>query len=67
MPELLRLAESYDPDVTGGAALLGVKGMTVISHGASSAREIVNAVAVAAECARRDVIDRMREAVAHAG
>ena len=67
MPELLRLAESYDPDVTGGAALLGVKGMTVISHGASSARAIVNAVAVAAECARRDVIDRMREAVSDAG
>jgi glycerol-3-phosphate acyltransferase PlsX len=67
MPELLRIAESYDPDVTGGAALLGVKGMTVISHGASSARAIVNAVAVAAECARRDVIERMREAVTDAG
>jgi glycerol-3-phosphate acyltransferase PlsX len=67
MPELLRLAESYDPDVTGGAALLGVKGMTVISHGASSERAIVNAVAVAADCARRDVVERMREAVAGAG
>ncbi len=67
MPELLRLAESYDPDVTGGAALLGVKGMTVISHGASSARAIVNAVAVAADCARANVVERMREAVTDAG
>jgi glycerol-3-phosphate acyltransferase PlsX len=63
MPDLLRLAESYDPDVTGGAALLGVKGMTVISHGASSERAIVNAVSVAADCARRGVVDRMRDAV----
>jgi len=66
LPGLLDAAASYDPDLTGGAALLGVKGMTVISHGSSSARAIVNAVAVAAECARCDVVARMREAVADA-
>jgi glycerol-3-phosphate acyltransferase PlsX len=67
MPGLLDAAAAYDPDVTGGAALLGVKGMTVISHGSSSARAITNAIEVAAECARRDVVARMREAVADAG
>ena len=67
LPGLLDAAAAYDPDVTGGAALLGVKGMTVISHGSSSARAIVNAIGVAAECARCDVVARMQEAVAHAG
>jgi glycerol-3-phosphate acyltransferase PlsX len=67
LPGLLDVAASYDPEATGGAALLGVKGMTVISHGSSSARAIVNAIGVAADCARGDVVEHMREAVAHAG
>jgi phosphate acyltransferase len=67
LPGLLDAAAAYDPDVTGGAALLGVKGITVISHGSSSARAIRNAIDVAADCARRGVLDRMREAVADAG
>jgi glycerol-3-phosphate acyltransferase PlsX len=67
LPGLLDAAAAYDPDVTGGAALLGVKGITVISHGSSSARAITNAIDVAADCARRGVLDRMREAVADAG
>jgi glycerol-3-phosphate acyltransferase PlsX len=66
MPGLLDLAASYDPEVTGGAALLGVKGITIISHGSSSARAIVNAIEVGAECARRDIVRRMQEAVADA-
>jgi glycerol-3-phosphate acyltransferase PlsX len=66
MPGLLDVAAAYDPDVTGGAALLGVKGMTIISHGSSSARAIANAIGVAAECARCEVVARMQEAVAHA-
>ena len=52
LPGLLDAAAAYDPDVTGGAALLGVKGITVISHGSSSARAIRNAIDVAADCAR---------------
>ncbi len=67
LPGLLDAAAAYDPDVTGGAALLGVKGITVISHGSSSARAIRNAIDVAADCARRGVLEHMREAVADAG
>jgi phosphate acyltransferase len=63
MPGLLDAAASYDPDETGGAALLGVKGITVISHGSSSARAITNAIEVAADCVDRRVLDLMREAV----
>jgi glycerol-3-phosphate acyltransferase PlsX len=66
MPGFLELAGSYDPDVSGGAALLGVKGLTIISHGSSSALAIVNAIAVGAECARRNVVARLQEAVAGA-
>jgi phosphate acyltransferase len=67
LPALLAAAEVYDPDVTGGAVLLGVNGVCVISHGASSARAIANALQVAKECVATDVVAHMRQAVAHAG
>jgi glycerol-3-phosphate acyltransferase PlsX len=49
LPALLPLAEQLDPDTTGGAMLLGVDGVCIISHGSSSARAIVNAVRVGSE------------------
>ena len=67
LPMLLEAAEAFDPDVTGGALLLGLEGVCVISHGSSSARGIVSAVAVAAECVDGHVIARTKEALAHAG
>jgi len=66
MPALLDAAIAFDPDETGGAVLAGVNGVTVISHGSSSARAIVRAIEVAAECAERDVVARMRTAVSDA-
>jgi glycerol-3-phosphate acyltransferase PlsX len=62
-PLLLDAAADLDPDATGGAALLGVDGVCVISHGSSSARAIVNAVRVAAECVEADVVGRVAAAV----
>jgi phosphate acyltransferase len=67
LPHLLAAAATYDPDETGGAVLLGLKGVCVISHGASSAKAIVNAVEVAADCVRTDVVSRVKEAVGDAG
>jgi glycerol-3-phosphate acyltransferase PlsX len=67
LPMLLAAAEVYDPDVTGGAVLLGVDGVCVISHGSSSARAIVNAVHVAADCVATEVVAHMHKAVARAG
>ena len=67
LPMLLEAAEVYDPEVTGGAVLLGVNGVCVISHGSSSAKAIVSAVGVAASCVEHDVPGRMREVVGHAG
>jgi phosphate acyltransferase len=62
-PLLLDAAGVLDPDSTGGAVLLGVDGVCVISHGSSSARAIVNAARVAADCVEADVVTRMKEAV----
>jgi glycerol-3-phosphate acyltransferase PlsX len=67
LPLLLEAAEAYDPDLTGGAVLLGVKGMCVISHGSSSAQAIVSAARVSQECVRADVVQRLRETVNDAG
>jgi glycerol-3-phosphate acyltransferase PlsX len=67
LPPLLDAAELYDPEVTGGAVLLGLKGLCIISHGSSSAKAIVAAVNVAQDCVQLGVVDRMREAVSDAG
>ena len=55
----------YDPDAFGGAMLLGIDGVCVISHGASSARHIAYAIRLAAECAGAGLVARMKEAIAH--
>ena len=63
-PLLLQGVTDYlDPDTIGGAALLGVAGVCVISHGSSSARAIVNAVALAVDCVHGGFVDRMQEAI----
>jgi glycerol-3-phosphate acyltransferase PlsX len=62
-PLLLDAASVLDPDETGGAVLLGVDGVCVISHGSSSARAIVNAVKVADDCIENGVVGRLKEAV----
>ncbi len=67
MPLLLEAAETYDPDLIGGAVLLGINGVCVISHGSSSGRAIVSAIGVAADCVATRVPERMREVIEHAG
>jgi glycerol-3-phosphate acyltransferase PlsX len=62
-PLLVDAATELDPDTTGGAALLGVNGVCVISHGSSSARAIVNAIGLAAECVDTGVVERLKDAV----
>jgi glycerol-3-phosphate acyltransferase PlsX len=64
LPALMPLYASVDPDNTGGAMLLGVDGLCLISHGSSSATAIVNAVRVAKELHDAGVVERLRQAVA---
>ena len=63
MPQLLPLYAQLDPDATGGAMLLGVDGVCIISHGSSSATAVVNAVRVADELVRADVVGALRHAI----
>jgi glycerol-3-phosphate acyltransferase PlsX len=64
LPALMPLYSSVDPDNTGGAMLLGVDGLCLISHGSSSATAIVNAVRVAKELHDAGIVERLRSAVA---
>jgi glycerol-3-phosphate acyltransferase PlsX len=59
---MLEAATPLLPDSTGGALLLGVNGVCIISHGSSSATAIVNAVRVARDCVAAGVVDRLAEA-----
>lgn len=43
------MKQRLDPEMYGGAPLLGVKGVCIITHGASSCRAIFHAIRVAAE------------------
>ncbi|HEX3623487.1 MAG TPA: phosphate acyltransferase PlsX [Acidimicrobiales bacterium] len=63
LPALLPLQAELDPDTYGGALLLGVNGVCIISHGSSSARAIVNAVGLAAEMVAGDLVGRIGQAV----
>jgi len=64
MPQLLPLYASLDPDNTGGALLLGVDGVCIISHGSSGATAVVNAVRVARDMVESGIVDHLRTAVA---
>ncbi|MGP0029727.1 MAG: phosphate acyltransferase PlsX [Acidimicrobiales bacterium] len=63
LPHLLPLAAQFEPENTGGALLLGVDGVCVISHGSSNATAMANAVAVAYECATRGLVDHVAASV----
>jgi phosphate acyltransferase len=64
MPELLPLYGTLDPENTGGAMLLGVDGVCIISHGSSGPTAVVNAVRVARDMVAADVVGHLATAVA---
>ena len=55
---------TFDPDNTGGAILLGIDGVCIISHGSSSARAMVNGIKVAREMVDTDMVGAIRAAIA---
>jgi glycerol-3-phosphate acyltransferase PlsX len=63
LPQLAPLAAELDADTYGGALLLGVNGVCVISHGSSRSGAIVNALRVAHDSVRHALIDQLRAAV----
>lgn len=59
-PALVPLYDKFSPDSVGGAILLGVRGVSIISHGASSPKALANAIQVAHELAERDTVGSLR-------
>ena len=63
MPALLNLYAKFDPDSTGGAILLGVDGVCIISHGSSSARAMLNGIKVAKDMVDCNMVSLISEAL----
>ena len=53
-----------DPEMHGGAPLLGVNGIVIIGHGSSSHRAIFNAIRIAADAVDQHVNDAIVEGIA---
>jgi glycerol-3-phosphate acyltransferase PlsX len=66
-PSMERLRESIDPEVAGGAYMLGLRQLGVVAHGRFSARGFARAIGVAARGVQHDVIGRTRTALQEAG
>ena len=57
-PALGGLRRELHPDATGGAVLLGLRGVAVVGHGSAGAEGVANAVRLAARCAAVDAVGR---------
>jgi glycerol-3-phosphate acyltransferase PlsX len=60
-PAARRVRERLDPETYGGAYLLGLRGLVVISHGSSSRVAIANAIRLAARGVEHRVVERLEE------
>jgi glycerol-3-phosphate acyltransferase PlsX len=65
--QLLKLKQSLDPNNIGGAILLGVRGVCVIAHGASTETGIANACNLAGRACDEQMIERMTEVLEAGG
>jgi len=63
-PALRGVRDSADPETYGGAYLLGLRGVAVISHGNATRKGIANAIRIAARGAEVGVVARMAERLA---
>ena len=59
MPPCCRSTTTLDPDTYGGAVLLGVDGVCIISHGSSGETAIVYAIGVAHEMVTHGMVDEI--------
>ena len=55
------LRRQMDPDTTGGAVMLGLRGAAVVGHGSSGPAGIANAIRLAATCVRERAVSRTAE------
>ncbi|MGI9020133.1 MAG: phosphate acyltransferase PlsX [Solirubrobacterales bacterium] len=66
-PALGGLRREMDPDTTGGAILLGLRGVAVVAHGSSGPEGIANAVRLAARAVRQRSVERTGDLLSTAG
>ena len=66
-PSLSSLRRGMDPDATGGAILLGIRGVAVVGHGSAGPEGIANAIRLAARTARERTVARTAELLERAG
>jgi phosphate acyltransferase len=66
-PALGGLRRELDPDTTGGAILLGLRGVAVVAHGSSGPEGIANAIRLAARSVDEQAIERTAELLRSAG
>jgi phosphate acyltransferase len=66
-PALGSLRREMDPDATGGAVLLGLRGVAVVGHGSSGPQGVANAVRLAARCAALDAVGRTADLLERGG
>jgi glycerol-3-phosphate acyltransferase PlsX len=66
-PALGGLRRQMNPDTTGGAILLGLRGVAVVGHGSSGADGIANAVRLAARAASEGSVERTGELLERSG
>jgi glycerol-3-phosphate acyltransferase PlsX len=66
-PALGGLRREMDPDTTGGAILLGLRGIAVVAHGSSGPDGIANAVRLAARSVEQRAVERTGELLQTSG
>jgi glycerol-3-phosphate acyltransferase PlsX len=66
-PALNGLRRELHPDTTGGAILLGLRGIAIVGHGSSGPEGIANAIRLAARCAEVDAVGRTAALLAEGG
>ncbi len=64
LPILKKLKQQLDPEVYGGAPLLGVPGAVIITHGSSSYKAILHACIVGSRAAANNVSQAIAESIA---
>ena len=64
---LTAMKHRMDPEVHGGAPLLGVEGNVIITHGASTHRAIYHAMRVAASAGKNNISKQIADRIAAAG
>ena len=62
-PMLRQLKRKLSGDAKGGAVLLGLRGVVMIGHGATSVEAVKNGTLACAQCVREGLVDRVADAM----